>query len=90
MSGKCLRQVMNPVTDLAASVAFSRDVIGPDLIAEFDPPGLAFFDLDGVRLLLERATGAPSAGTIYLAVNEVDAEVARLRDAGVPSSANPI
>ena len=42
-------------------------------------PGLVFFDLDGVRLLLDRA--APSA-LHYYAVADIDATVARLRDGG--------
>jgi catechol 2,3-dioxygenase-like lactoylglutathione lyase family enzyme len=55
-------QVGLRATDPEASVAFYRDVLGLKLIARFDPPGLSFFDVAGVRLLLER-NGAP--GILY-------------------------
>jgi methylmalonyl-CoA/ethylmalonyl-CoA epimerase len=40
-----------------------------------------FFDLDGVRLLLDRQAGA--GATIYVRVDDVPATVARLEAAGV-------
>ena len=75
-----LHQVAQKADDLDASVAFYRDVLGLRLIARFDPPGLAFFDLGGSRLLLER--GAPPA-LLYLHVADLDAAVADLAAAGV-------
>ena len=62
-----LHQVALHVDDMDRAVAFDRDVVGLRLVARFDPPGLAFFDLGNVRLLLE--AGAP-ASQQYL---EVDA-----------------
>ena len=53
MSISHLRQVALNVHDMDHAVAFYRDVIGLDFIARFDPPGLAFFDIAGTRLLLE-------------------------------------
>ena len=50
-----LHQVAQKADDLDESVAFYRDVLGLRLIARFDPPGLAFLDLGGSRLLLEPA-----------------------------------
>ena len=50
--------------------------------ARFDPPGLLFFDLDGVRLLLD--VGAPTA-LLYLRVDDVAATVERLRAARASS-----
>jgi methylmalonyl-CoA/ethylmalonyl-CoA epimerase len=81
-----LRQVAQKADDLDASVAFYRDVLGLPLIARFDPPGLAFLDLDGVRLLLER--GAASA-LLYLHVDDLDAAVADLAAAGVGLEQGP-
>ena len=52
----------------------------------YDPPGLVFFDLDGVRLLLDRAL--PSA-LVYLRVDDVDAAVARAVAAGATDSSEP-
>ncbi len=43
--------------------------------ARFDPPGLLFFDLEGVRLLLDR--NAPSS-LIYLHVDNVHDALERL------------
>ena len=48
-----LHQVALSCADLARSVAFYRDVLGAKPIAQFEPPGLAFFALGGTRLLLE-------------------------------------
>jgi methylmalonyl-CoA/ethylmalonyl-CoA epimerase len=45
-------------------------------VARFDPPGLLFFDLGGVRLMLEKGA-EPS--TIYLDVDDVHATVERMR-----------
>lgn len=81
-----LRQVAQHAEDLDRAVAFYRDTLGLRLLALFDPPGLAFFDLDGVRLLIER--GAPSA-LIYLDTDDIDAKVAELRTAGVRVEAEP-
>lgn len=73
---------MLPAVDLDRATAFYRDVVGLPLLAEFTPPGLAFFSLDGVRLLVERGD-APSASVIYLSVDDIEAETERLRRAGV-------
>ncbi len=75
-----LHQVAQRVTDLARAVTFYGRLLGAEPAAVFDPPGLAFFDLEGVRLLLDRA--APSA-LIYLAVDDVRSAVLRLRHEGV-------
>lgn len=83
-----LRQVMVPVDDLDRAVAFYRDVLRLPLLGRFDPPGLAFFDLAGVRLLLENGA-TPSAGALYLAVDDVDAEVERLREHGATVVGEP-
>lgn len=81
-----LRQVAVHVDDMDRAVAFYRDVIGLELIARFDPPGLAFFDIGGTRLLLE--SGAPSS-LVYLGVDDVTATTDRLRAAGVTIESEP-
>lgn len=81
-----LHQVALHVSDLQRATAFYRDVVGLRLMATFEPPGLAFFDLGGTRLLLEKA--APSS-LIYLWVPDVAAQVERLRAAGVAIESEP-
>ena len=81
-----LHQVAQKADDLDASVAFYRDVLGLRLIARFDPPGLAFLDLGGTRLLLEQA--APPA-LLYLHVPDVDATHEALVEAGVAFEKGP-
>jgi len=81
-----LRQVAQHVEDMDRAVAFYRGIVGLDLIARFDPPGLAFFDLGTSRLLLE--AGAPSA-LLDLGVDDVAAMTERLRQAGVAIESEP-
>jgi methylmalonyl-CoA/ethylmalonyl-CoA epimerase len=47
-----LMQVAQRAVDLDRAAAFSGDLLGAALTARFDPPGLLFYDLGGVRLLL--------------------------------------
>jgi methylmalonyl-CoA/ethylmalonyl-CoA epimerase len=75
-----LVQIAQHATDLQRAAGFYAALLGTEARAVFDPPGLLFFDLDGVRLLLE--SGAPSA-LLYLAVPDVRVSVAGLRDRGV-------
>ena len=82
-----LHQVALCAPDLDASVAFYRDVLGAAFIARFDPPGLAFFDFEGVRVLLERNA---SNGTLYFHVEDIDAAVAELSGRGVSIESGPV
>src|SRR6266850_7070617 len=75
-----VHQIAQHVDDLDRAVAFYRDVLDLPLVARFDPPGLAFFDLGNVRLLLE--VSAPSA-LLYLAEPDIEARRARLVGRGV-------
>jgi methylmalonyl-CoA/ethylmalonyl-CoA epimerase len=81
-----LVQIAQHAEDLDRATAFYRDLLGSDPTATYDPPGLVFFELDGVRLLLDR--GAPSA-LLYLAVEDIEATVSRLRAAGVSVEGEP-
>jgi methylmalonyl-CoA/ethylmalonyl-CoA epimerase len=75
-----LLQVAQHAEDLDRAAAFYADVLGAAPVARFDPPGLLFFDLDGVRLLLDRA--APPA-LLYLRVDDARSFLAGLRGRGV-------
>ena len=81
-----LVQVAQHASDLDRAAAFYRQVLGKEPSGHFDPPGLLFFDLDGTRLLLEE--GAPSA-VLYLQVEQMDEEVARLGALGIALTSPP-
>ncbi|NUU18809.1 methylmalonyl-CoA epimerase [Cellulomonas humilata] len=81
-----LVQVAQHAEDLDRAAAFYTDVLGAPPTARFDPPGLLFFDLDGVRLLLD--VGAPSS-LLYLRVPDVAAATERLRARGVVVESEP-
>ena len=72
--------------DLDATLAFWRDVLGMNVHARFDPPGIAFIMADGVRLLF--TDGIP-AGTVYLDISGLDDFHAEARGAGIPFTAPP-
>ncbi len=81
-----LVQVAQHAEDLTRAARFYSELLGREPSATYDPPGLLFFDLDGVRLLLER--GAPSA-VLYLRVDDIEAEVARLEALDVEVTGRP-
>jgi methylmalonyl-CoA/ethylmalonyl-CoA epimerase len=81
-----LHQVAQHADDLDRAVGFYTSKLGGKLISRYDPPGLAFLGLGDARLLLEN--GAPSA-LIYLRVNDVHAEIERLRADGVTIASEP-
>jgi methylmalonyl-CoA/ethylmalonyl-CoA epimerase len=81
-----LVQVAQHADDLDRAAGFYSDLLGVSPSATYDPPGLVFFDLDGVRLLLERA--APPA-VLYLAVDDIEASIVRLRTRGVVIDTEP-
>ena len=75
-----LHQVALRADDLEQSIHFYRDRLGVSFIASFDPPGLAFFDLAGVRLLLD--AGA-SSGALYFKVDDIQQAFQTLQERGV-------
>ncbi|SDR65802.1 VOC family protein [Agrococcus carbonis] len=81
-----LVQVAQRAVDLDRASRWYARLLGIDPAASFDPPGLVFFVLGDVRLLLDR--GAPSA-LVYLRVDDLDATVERLRADGVPVVTEP-
>ena len=75
-----IHQIAVYAKDLDEAVNFYRDKLGASFLQKFDPPGLAFFDFSGTRILLE-PTG-PKA-TIYLRVDDIDAAYEELKANGV-------
>ena len=74
------------VEDLERASAFYADLLEVEPAATYDPPGLVFFDLVGVRLMLER--NAPAA-MIYLTVQDMEPTLDRLRRNGVVVETEP-
>lgn len=70
-----LVQIAQHADDLQRAADFYTVLLGTGPRALFDPPGLLFFDLEGVRLLLDR--NAPSS-LIYLHVDNVHEALERL------------
>jgi methylmalonyl-CoA/ethylmalonyl-CoA epimerase len=81
-----LQQVAQRAKDLDASIAFYRDVLELRFIAKFDPPGIAFFDMGGTRLFLEK--GETSA-LLYFRVPNIHAAYASLQSKGVKFEHEP-
>lgn len=79
-------QVAQHAADLKRAAAFYSALLDAEPRALFDPPGLLFFDVGGVRLLLEE--GAPSS-LLYLEVGDLHGTVAALRGRGVRIIAEP-
>jgi methylmalonyl-CoA/ethylmalonyl-CoA epimerase len=74
-----LHQVAQHVEDRDRAVAFYRDVLRLPLLGTF--PGLALLDLgSGTRVIFE---GSGSSTLLYLGVDDIAAERARLESAGV-------
>ena len=70
-----LDQVALHASDLDRASDFYTVLLESEPIARFDPPGLLFFDLDGVRLLLD---GNAPASLIYLHVENVHEALERM------------
>lgn len=72
-----IHQIAINANDLSESKAFYTDVLGARMIAEFDPPGIVFFDFQGTRLMLEKGA---SPATLYFRVEDIDAAVKQLQE----------
>jgi len=75
-----LHQVALQATNLDEAVDFYQNVLGLRFIARYDPPGLAFFDMGGFRLLL---SATASEATLYFRVVDINGAVKTLKKRGV-------
>ena len=83
-------QVGIMVKELEAAVAFYRDKLG--LKHLFTAPGMAFFDLGDIRLMLGQATEPEHAGSstfLYYRVDDIHAAYETLKARGVPAVEDP-
>jgi methylmalonyl-CoA/ethylmalonyl-CoA epimerase len=80
-----LGQVAVNAKDVERAAAFYEEKLGLKLLFKA-PPGLAFFDCGGVRLMLDRAEKPefdhPSS-VLYFAVPDIQAAHAKLKESGV-------
>ncbi|HER19591.1 MAG TPA: VOC family protein [Chromatiales bacterium] len=83
-------QIAIPVTDIGRAIAFYRDVLGMRFLFEA-PPGLAFFDCGGVRLMLDgpAAGRAGQSSVVYYKVADIGEAFATLAGRGVVFEAEP-
>jgi methylmalonyl-CoA/ethylmalonyl-CoA epimerase len=80
-----LGQVNIPVADLERATTFYRDTLGMTYLFSA-PPGLAFFDCGGVRLLLDAAgdeVHSRRSSILYFLVDEIRESTASLERQGV-------
>jgi methylmalonyl-CoA/ethylmalonyl-CoA epimerase len=83
-------QIAVPVTDIERAIAFYRDTLGMRFLFQA-PPDLAFFDLSGVRLLLDGPAKAQAGNSsvIYYKVSDLQAAFTTLSERGVLFEAEP-
>jgi methylmalonyl-CoA/ethylmalonyl-CoA epimerase len=86
-----IRQIAVTVRDLDRAVAFYRDTLGMPFLFQA-PPGLAFFDCGGVRLMLalpEQGEAPSGNSIIYYAVDDIQAAHRTLTGRGVRFGGEP-
>jgi methylmalonyl-CoA/ethylmalonyl-CoA epimerase len=83
-------QIAVPVSDIARSVAFYRDILGMTFLFQFG--NLAFFDCGGVRLLLdvpEKPEFRNHSSVIYYRVSDIQAAYQTLKSRSVQFEDEP-
>jgi methylmalonyl-CoA/ethylmalonyl-CoA epimerase len=84
-------QIGVPVSDIDRAITFYRDLLGMHFLFKA-PPGLGFFDCDGVRLLLDASAGSQTgnySSIIYFRVPDLKASYADLSARGVAFEGEP-
>src|SRR6202171_3505764 len=86
-----LGQIAINAHDVERAAAFYQDALGLKLLFKA-PPGLAFFDCGGVRLMLTRPEKPefdhPSS-VLYFAVPDIQAAYGKLKESGVQLEDEP-
>jgi len=86
-----IAQIAVMVRDLERATAFYRDKLGIPFLFNA-PPKMAFFDCDGIRLMLgvpERADLAHAASILYFKVPDIDVAYEALSGRGVVFEGKP-
>lgn len=84
-------QISLPISSLEQSIIFYRDMLGMRFLFQA-PPGLAFFDCDGVRLMLDvpaKSSPETHSSLLYFSVDDIDAACDVLVARGVRFEAKP-
>lgn len=85
LNGSAIGQIAIVVQDVDRAVAYYRDRLGLPLLFQA-PPGLAFFQAGGTRLMLSRPESAEfdhPASVLYFKVDDVNATHRQLSGRGV-------
>jgi methylmalonyl-CoA/ethylmalonyl-CoA epimerase len=86
-----LGQIQIRAHDVERAAAFYENVLGLKLLFKA-PPGLAFFDCGGVRLMLDRAEKQEfdhASSILYFAVPDIRAAHSKMKDSGVKFEDEP-
>ena len=84
-------QIAVPVSDIDTAITFYRDILGMRFLFKA-PPGLGFFDCDGVRLLLDapaKKQAETYSSIIYYQVPDIQAAFETLTVRGVVFEEKP-
>jgi methylmalonyl-CoA/ethylmalonyl-CoA epimerase len=83
-------QIAVPVSDVELSIRFYRDTLGMRFLFQA-PPGLGFFDLNGVRLMLDGPAKAQAGNSsvIYYKVTDLQVAFTTLSQRGIQFEAKP-
>lgn len=84
-------QIAIAISNLKLSVEFYRDTLGLELLFEV-PPGLAFFDCAGTRLMLTTLQGQESdhnTSVIYYKVTNLESARLNLKSKGIKFEREP-
>jgi predicted enzyme related to lactoylglutathione lyase len=82
-------QIAITVQEMSRAVAFYRDTLGLKYL--FEATGMAFFDCNGVRLMLSMSEKPDSTygSILYYKTDDIEAAAAGMRDQGVQFEAPP-
>jgi methylmalonyl-CoA/ethylmalonyl-CoA epimerase len=83
-----IAQIAIVVTDLGRAIAFYRDVLGLQFLFQA-PPGLAFFNIDGVRLMLSLPEGETGSTILYYQTADIHATTAAMKARGASFESEP-
>jgi len=85
-----LHQIALTTADLERSTGFYRDVLGLELIASFDPPGLAFFRVGNTRLSVQNVGEVEATSSvIYFRTSDINAAAQSLEKNSIELEQEP-